>query len=262
MVSSRWVGFQVVVAIGLVLASACSSNDGAKDDGADEGGSGGVTSAGEAGAPRLTSGGMADGGLGGAAGSSSSAGEPSDDASTNEAGAGAGAGAGGAPSGDSQCTPFEACGGDPTGEWDFQGLCFLPDPLPNCPELQVTGSGTAAGTYSVSSQQTSAEVAVSTTFEVTLPVACLDGTSCADAFANFGSSTGAIVEATLDGDRCIVNITQPSYENTKVRAITIGDAKLVDDVNRETAFCRDGDRLRIKDLDDNPFGVVYTLTRR
>jgi hypothetical protein len=140
-------------------------------------------------------------------------------------------------------------------------MCFLPRPLPGCPELVVTGTGTAEGTYEVSATQTTVNGSQSAEFTVQIPKSCLDDTPCDRAFAGFGVATGAQVVATETTDSCVIAVTEPVFENSVKRSTEIDGLTMTDEAGRQTEFCQVGSQLRIQALDDNPFGVVYTLKR-
>lgn len=159
------------------------------------------------------------------------------------------------------CAPFEACGGDPVGSWDFVGACFLPETLEACPDITVEGEGTVAGTLVLS--ESSRAVDATTSYEVRLqiPMSCIANTTCAQAYAGFGANVGAVVDATEEGEVCTIEITQPAHRGQVSTGITLEETQFVDEDSDETAFCREGDQLRLRELDNNPFGVVYTLRR-
>jgi hypothetical protein len=134
-------------------------------------------------------------------------------------------------------------------------MCFLPRPLPGCPELVVTGTGTAEGTYEVSATQTTVNGSQSAEFAVQIPKSCLDDTPCDRAFAGFGVATGAQVVATETTDSCVIAVTEPVFENSVKRSTEIDGLTMTDEAGRQTEFCQVGSQLRIQALDDNPFGV-------
>ena len=98
---------------------------------------------------------------------------------------------------------------------------------------------------------------------IDFPMSCLDeDTSCEDSLAGMGSAVGGVAVSVQNGDVCETDYMEPLHTGTAARTITIDGSIFTDSVGRDTEFCQQGNGLRIRQIDDNPFGATFTLIRK
>lgn len=157
------------------------------------------------------------------------------------------------------CSQYEACGGDPTGEWTFVDACFDDnfDPeVESCPTATASVMNVAVtGSVTVDTDMTYA-IDFTTTGDVvlSLPESCLNGLTCAQV------SDAAQVDCTDNDDGgcdcqdMIEETTQETgtweVDGTTLSTTTGGETD-------EATFCVDGDVMKLRPQDQE--GPMATL---
>ncbi len=177
-------------------------------------------------------------------------------------------------------TNFQACGGDPTGDWDFTDLCFPPEMLgsnpfaESCPEAKVDFEVTWNANISFKGDGTTEMLFSGTSMESTydIPLSCL--TAPMDC-ATLGEQIESPCEET--GGNCVCNAkTDNVNENPEPElggwSVNGDKLTLVDDDGESTdnPFCVEGDTMRIhiteepdpEDPGDSPDEYVVVLKKK
>jgi hypothetical protein len=245
----------------LVLTAAIGACEGSANDADSESGN----SAGDSGADAGTGGSSTvTAGAGGGAGETGTTDlggggvRSSDDADAGEGGSSSGAGSQGDAGESATCDDFVACGGDPTGTWTWVGTCQDGDmPLAACPEATFRGALAITGTITIGASWTREYDEAGET-EIRVPRSCYENQTCAQIYP-----TPRETETLSESDGvCIVTETASAGHHEYTDPITIGETSFVDQVDREVEFCQQGDELRLKALDDNPFAFVHAFKRQ
>lgn len=162
---------------------------------------------------------------------------------------------------------FEACGGSPSGSWNYSDVtCFTPPPMPplfpdcgaqvttSVDDVQVSGthefgSNNTAGTYTANMNAT-------IVMSITAPMSCAQ--QCV-------APPGAPATATQQGDQCVIQLTMANADEAAGTWMAVGSDLNVhgeDDPEPQTyQFCQQGDALNIH-MVNGPMALRVALTRQ
>lgn len=164
---------------------------------------------------------------------------------------------------DTSCPDLDStCGGDPTGTWDIEGICYeMPATVitgnPNsafyeCEGLTVDLTFEGGGTFTIEQDGTYASTTTGVlTFTIEVPTTCLNGKSCAAAAAVF-TDTSYTTTATETGNGC--TIFRVSEQGTDTDDGNVKASK--------GSYCVQGDSLVTASEDSNGTTALGTFKRR
>jgi len=147
---------------------------------------------------------------------------------------------------------FDACGGDPIGEWNVSSDSVCPEPLrdPDCPEATLEQNVDSTGTVTLAEDGTfTMQVSYSGELVLRVPLSCIDGTSCADGDVPELDLTCA--EDGADSCRCVFAVDNQDTEDGVWERADDNILALLEenatDVVVAGEYCVRGDELVIRD---------------
>ena len=149
---------------------------------------------------------------------------------------------------------FDACGGDPTGQWTFKDVCMLQslgdNPFENCPGSIFEGDVSFDGTFEVKDGTVTTTMNKQTLFvHIAIPMGCLPpGIECVGIFkAEDGWLCGE-----LGGNcDCTKNEEQVPSEPVTTETYTIAGSTLTMGDGQTLDFCATADELKARWKDAN-----------
>jgi hypothetical protein len=149
---------------------------------------------------------------------------------------------------------FEACGGDPVGEWRLGRSCGEAT-VQGCPDAVVDDSDVdqTADLSVVDDMTYSAHVVTEGTVHASIPLSCLDGGTCADLAAVLSAP------CTTDGDDCACDIDAASDVSESGGWATTGNTiTFTPDAGDpyEADYCADGGSLKFQFDPTEPDQIV------
>jgi hypothetical protein len=248
--------FGLALALALVSAAACSSSKNDPDEPKQpaQNGDGGAS---ETSSPSEIAGKNA------AAGDSTTSSTGGSQAATSSGGADGGGdetpALGGAAAATACDGGFDACEGDPRGEWTWVGTCQ--DGIMSivtCPEATFVGEVTLDLPISITSSTFTRNTGGDVDTEIRTPRSCYEDRECSVIYP----TTRETETVTEEDGWCVITEKGKSVANERVSDIVIGASSFTDEAGRKTEFCVQGDLLQLKEAnEDNPFAFVYTFKR-
>jgi hypothetical protein len=163
---------------------------------------------------------------------------------------------------------YAACGGDPTGEWEIEGLCRMSaveNPLADtCPEASFSGSMSMRGTADFRSDGSYAsETTTVTVISFTIPAECLELsqepiTDCSqlEGFFDAGNCSGNVATS------CSCSVREEENDSVAAGTWTTNDTELSLDsgtgVPVTGSYCVEGTTMKFEqsDIDGEKFLIV------
>jgi hypothetical protein len=180
------------------------------------------------------------------------------------------------------CTgAFDACGGDPTGQWDISSMCSEGDlaraindatvgDLPSCANVVQSASMTFSGSVSYSNGTVTHDVSTTTTAKLSYTMACLadvrgtptaDASTCAALDASYKNSVVGTGSCTFTGATCDCDSTVHSTD-TAVNGYTVSGGTITESDGSSYQFCVTAGTMSARiELAPGSYGVM-TLTKQ
>lgn len=164
---------------------------------------------------------------------------------------------------------FSPCGGDARGSWRFRDFCFSASPLGSdpfegrCPDARIDAEYNVEGTLEVGADTVTVDLgAPNINIEYYVPLSCLGGATCEQAFAS------ATCQTTADACECsqtqMGEDAEPSTDGYRIEGneIIIIDAE--DSEETRVPYCVQGNILTVyvADEDEDDPDVVWVLERQ